>query len=103
VNARVARIVWWVPSASWAHDGWRWRVAQAANKLPRQCWSDLVEWALRRHEDDPDTPFYDLLRRVPLRAQTDTCRLDRDRAGSCYCGKLMTTEFRAEMDRRANR
>jgi hypothetical protein len=99
-STRWQRFTWWLPSKHWRQDGWRWRVATAVNKLPGQCWSDLVEWALRRHEDDPDTPFNDAVRRVPFRRQTQGCRDDRDRpgCGSCYCGQLMTPEFRAEFD-----
>ena len=97
MSGRRARWAWWLPSKSWRDDGWRWRVAQLADKLPGQCWSSLVDWAQRRHEDDPDTPFYDAIRRVPLRRMDDGCRSDRDRTGTCYCGKLRTAEADAQM------
>ena len=98
-RSRWQRWRWWLPSKSWRDDGWRWRVAQGVEKLlpGRQCWSDLVEWALRRHEDDPDTPLRDLARRVPLRPITAGCRDDRDRVGTCYCGKVRTAEADAQM------
>lgn len=99
MSERRARLAWWLPSKGWRQDGWRWRVATAVDKLPGQCWSSLVDWALRRHEDDPDTPLRDLARRVPFRPQTEGCRWDRDSArGACYCGRLMTPEARAEFD-----
>ena len=84
----------------WGNDGWRWRVAALADKLPGQCWANLVGWAQRTHEDDPDTPWNDLVRRLPSRPMDDVCRSDRDRNGTCYCGKLRTAEADTEM--RAN-
>lgn len=94
------RLLWWLPSKAWRNDGWRWRVVQLMDKLPGQCWSSLVEWALRRHEDDPDTPLRDLARRAPLRRIGSGCREDKDRCGTCYCGKLRTPEADAQI--RAN-
>lgn len=97
--SRWSRFRWWLPGKAWRRDGWRWRVATLVDKLRGQCWCDLVEWALRRHEDDPDTPLRDLVRRVPFRPQTDSCRADRDAVGRCYCGRLMTPTERAEDER----
>jgi hypothetical protein len=97
VSARRERLRWWLPSKGWRNDGWRWRVATLLDKLPGQCWSDLVEWALRRHEDDPDTPWNDLRRRVPLRRQTEGCVADARNVGTCYCSKVRTAEADAEM------
>ncbi len=98
--SRWQRWTWWLPSKGWRDDGWRWRVAQLMDELPGQCWSDLVEWALRRHEDDPDTPWNDAVRRLPWRPITGGCHEDKDRCGTCYCGKLRTAEADARM--RAN-
>lgn len=92
MTPRRERLRWWYRLDWYREDGWRWRVAQIMDKLPRQCWSDLVEWALRRHEDDPDTPWNDLVRRAPFRRQTDGCREDALRNGSCYCAKVRTAE-----------
>lgn len=89
--------MWWLPGPGWRNDGWRWRVAALADKLPGQCWADLVSWALRHHEDDHDTPFWDAVRRVPLRRQTDSCRSDFARNGVCYCARLRTPEVEAAM------
>jgi len=97
VTRRRARLLWWLPSKSWSQDGWRWRVAALADKLPQQCWASLVDWALRRHEDDPDTPLRDLARRVPFRPQDRMCHQDMASAGACYCGRLMTSDFRAQV------
>lgn len=57
----------------------RWRVARLLNRLPGQCWSDLVEWALRGGVREA---------RSPWSPQTSTCWLDSVRTGACYCGKL---------------
>jgi hypothetical protein len=97
VSGRRARLRWWLPSKSWRNDGWRWRVATLADKLPGQCWASLVGWAQRSHEDDPDTPWEDFKRRFPLRSMDDGCREDKDRCGTCYCGKLRTAEADAQM------
>ena len=94
---RRARLAWWLPSKSWTDDGWRWRVATLADKLRGQCWPSLVEWALRRHEDDPDTPWNDLKRRAPFRAQDEMCWDDARLNGTCYCAKVRTAEADAEM------
>lgn len=79
-------VPWWLRRGQ--ADMWRWKVARAADRLPRQCWSDLVDWKFGHHLDDPDTPMRDLVRRLPIRFQNATCREDLDRCGSCYCGKL---------------
>jgi len=94
------RVTWWLPSKGWLNDGWRWRVAQLMDKAPSQCWADLVDWAMRRHEDDPDTPWEDFKRRLPVRRMGRVCLSDRDGCGTCYCGKLRTAEADAQM--RAN-
>lgn len=91
------RFVWWLPSKWWGQDGWRWRVATLVDRLPGQCWCDLVEWALRRHEDDPDTPWNDIVRRVPLRRQSSGCFTDAQNVGTCYCAKVRTAEADTEM------
>lgn len=91
------RAAWWVRLDWWRNDGWRWRVAQVVDKLPGQCWSDLVEWALRRHEDDPDTPWNDLTRRVPMRRQGEGCFDGARRNGACYCAKVRTAAADADM------
>jgi hypothetical protein len=100
VSARRERLRWWLPSKHWRNDGWRWRVATLVDKLPGQCWASLVDWTLRSHEDDPDTPWEDFKRRMPIRSIGEGCRSDGDRVGTCYCGKLRTAEADAAM--RAN-
>ena len=54
----------------------RWHFARALNRLPRQCWADLVCWVLG---DD---------RWLPWSPIGDVCRRDRAAAGCCWCGKL---------------
>ena len=100
MNVKCARILWWLRLDWYRNDGWRWRVAQLMDNLPGQCWADTVDWAQRRHEDDPDTPLRDLARRLPLREINAGCHDDKDRCGTCYCGKLRTPEADAQM--RAN-
>jgi hypothetical protein len=48
-------------------------------RLPGQCWSRLVDWALRTDTDD---------RQFPWRLITWICRTDAARTGQCYCGKI---------------
>ena len=57
----------------------RWWIAAQLDRLPGQCWADLVTWAL-------DWPPRDS--RLPWRPATSTCRLDAEQCGACYCGKL---------------
>jgi hypothetical protein len=57
-----------------ARERIRWRIAHLLDKLPGQCWADLVFWV-----------FGD--RRNPWSPMTSTCRLD-GADGGCYCGKL---------------
>jgi hypothetical protein len=63
----------------------RWRIAGLVDRLPGQCWSDLVDWAMRDRRDDPgrgiDLPW------KPM----GNCRRDAARVGACYCGKLRAT------------
>jgi hypothetical protein len=55
----------------------RWRIAYLMDRLPGQCWANLVSFALGS-------------RRSPWQPVDDVCRDDRDQsgAGACYCGKL---------------
>ena len=97
------RVAWWIRLDWYRNDGWRWRVAQVADKFHRQCWADLVSWALRSHEDDPDTPFWDAVRRLPYRQQTLYCHEDALRNGACYCAKVRTAEADADMCARGSK
>jgi len=55
----------------------RWRIAYLLNRLPGQCWADLVCWVqYRSHSRSPWSPI------------DSNCRGDRDRTGRCYYGKL---------------
>lgn len=64
----------------------RWRIAYAFNRLPGQCWADLVSWALAGMRVSRKLGYSPL----PWRPVTETCRNDaltgRDRC--CYCAKL---------------
>jgi hypothetical protein len=54
----------------------RWRIAELLNRLPSQCWANLVSWALSDRGYDPWQPI------------DATCRKDAACTGACYCGKL---------------
>lgn len=58
----------------------RWWVAGHLNRLPGQCWTDLVTWALGWNHG------------LPWRPVTSTCRQDCALNGSCYCGKLRAAQ-----------
>ena len=59
----------------------RWRIAYLLNRLPGQCWADLVEWVL-----------YPRGRRGPWSPIRPGCRADLARGRDCYCGKLRAPE-----------
>lgn len=61
----------------------RFHIANLVDRLPGQCWADLVGWAMRDNRDDPDWRS-----EIPWRPIGPTCRSDLARVGSCYCGKL---------------
>ncbi|MDI3315912.1 MAG: hypothetical protein QJR12_17030 [Mycobacterium sp.] len=78
----------------------RWRIAYLLDRLPGQCWADLVSWVLDSGE---------FRRRNPWSPITPTCWSDRDHNGCCYCGKLrrsapretwLTDEYAAILDDR---
>lgn len=62
----------------------RYAIAEVVNRLPSQCWADLVMWVMRRGES-----------KVPWMPST-TCREDMLRTGCCYCGKLQDPAKMAE-------
>ncbi|MEU4570811.1 hypothetical protein [Micromonospora sp. NPDC023956] len=57
----------------------RWRIAHLINRLPGQCWANLVSFALRD-------------RRSPWQPMDSMCRADAARCGACYCGKIRRVE-----------
>ncbi len=63
----------------------RWRIAVLLDKLPGQCWADLVWWAVR-----PAGGRY-LGPKSPWSPMTSTCRAD-GADGGCYCGKLRSPD-----------
>lgn len=81
----------------WKPRNWRWRIAGAVNRLPGACWVDLVTWAndgTREAVERADT----WRGALPPTSGTTYCRQDMERDGACYCGKLQTADFRAEME-----
>lgn len=62
----------------------RWGIARLVDRLPGQCWSGLVEFAL-------DERFL-TRRRWPWAPISEACRKDAERCGACYCGKLRRPE-----------
>lgn len=65
----------------------RWRIVALVNRLPGQCWADLVSWVLA---DRAERRWWYLRERLPWRPIPDQCRADLARVGCCYCGKLNT-------------
>lgn len=62
---------------------WRWRVAILLNRLPGQCWADLIEWCL------PWTSRAEMTR--SLRSPVSRRCIDdaaQSGEGRCYCGKV---------------
>ena len=62
----------------------RWNIAYLLNRLPNQCWPELVSWALdgasvSRHR--VDTP-------LPWRTTNEDCRLSAQNCGTCWCAKI---------------
>jgi hypothetical protein len=57
----------------------RWWLAAQLDRLPGQCWADLVSWALAWDAGD---------KRSPWSPQGAMCRSDAAETGTCYCGKL---------------
>lgn len=63
-------------------DRVRFAIAEFVNRLPGQCWADLVIWAMRgRNSKLPWMP-------------SPSCREDMQRTGSCYCGKWRAVSLR---------
>lgn len=64
----------------------RWRIAHLLDRLPGQCWTELVCWALdgmraaRRAGNNP----------LPWRPIGESCRRDAIVSGDgcCYCAKI---------------
>jgi len=67
-------------------DRARFAIAGLVNRLPGQCWADLVMWAMRR--DDSKLPW----------SPSPSCREDMERTGCCYCGKNQDLAKLAELD-----
>lgn len=55
----------------------RWRIANLLDRLPGQCWADLVCWATKL--DD---------RKLPWSPITPVCHQGVERNGACYCNKI---------------
>jgi hypothetical protein len=58
-------------------DRLRWRIAELLNRLPGQCWTNLVMWANRSTDQ-----------RIPWQPIDWACRADAARNGACWCGKF---------------
>lgn len=65
----------------------RWRIATLLDKLPGQCWADLVSWVYHDRRDDPGYRWAS-----PWSPIGQSCRNDFARNGACYCGKLRDTQ-----------
>jgi hypothetical protein len=60
-------------------DKSRWWIATQMDRLPGQCWADLVSWALSWDGGE---------KRALWSPQGAMCRRDAAECGTCYCGKL---------------
>lgn len=62
----------------------KWWVADLVNRLPGQCWADLVMWAMS------DEPVRDtgLRAALPWRPIGKRCIEDAQASGRCYCGTV---------------
>jgi hypothetical protein len=67
----------------------RLRIASILDRLPGQCWADLVQWSLRLGD-----------RRSPWSPIGWSCRADAARCGTCYCGKLRAPQNTESTQRR---
>jgi hypothetical protein len=76
-------------------DRLRWWIARHLDRLPSQCWADLVSWVL----DSKRTRDEGVRAMLPWRPIPQGCRDDLARVGCCYCGKLMSAEVREQVDR----
>ena len=56
----------------------RWWIATQLNRLPGQCWTDLVCWALGWEARERRGPW----------SPAGACRRGIAECGTCYCGKL---------------
>jgi hypothetical protein len=84
----------------WTGEGLRWRIAWTMDRIPRQCWADLVSWV---QDSDHDAYGDEWWARLPWRPRARTgrtpgsCEADAARCGTCYCGKVRTAEADAQM------
>jgi hypothetical protein len=60
----------------------RWWIITQLNRLPGQCWADLVMWAMGWHKEGGAA------KRTAWSPASSTCRRDAAATGTCYCGKL---------------
>jgi hypothetical protein len=68
----------------------RWSLVYTLNRLQRLCWAELATWALYGPSDKD--------RALPWPADTQLCREDAARCGSCWCGKLRDPEGERRWD-----
>lgn len=54
---------------------WRWWLIRQVDRLPGQCWADLVDFGL-------DRSIYPWAPRLAI------CAQDAQNCGTCYCGKV---------------
>jgi hypothetical protein len=60
----------------------RWAIAHLLDRLPGQCWTELVWWATT-----PDRPIREAWSPID-----GSCRSDARQCGRCYCNKLGATD-----------
>jgi hypothetical protein len=62
----------------------RWWIVDRVNRIPGQCWADLVMWAMRDRRDKG----WGFHASMPWQPVGEGCRRDAERNGRCYCGTL---------------
>ena len=90
----------------WTGEGLRYNIAFTLDRLPGQCWADLVSWVQHSDLDSYGDEWWARLRgRLPWRPRARTgripgsCVADAIDCGVCYCGKVRTAETDAQMRR----
>jgi hypothetical protein len=61
-------------------ERFRWRIAHLLDRTTRQCWADLVSWALEGTRR----------RGLPVRNSSASCRREAREGRDCYCGQFRT-------------
>ena len=85
------RILRWCNGMKDAHPFFSWRLLSwLSARNPKYCWTKMVLWKIYG-DDDEGRDCRDW-------STCGSCEEDCTKQGVCYCGKLMTPEYRAQME-----